>query len=87
MTIPFIKHVTKLMLLPKGLEFQSRSMNQMKSNTCECHLILLILHTEVSNQIQIESSLIKSSLCEKLLDVEFDHQLTFDQHVKSSCKK
>ena len=41
--------------------------DQMKGNTCKCHLILLILRTGDSNQIQIENSLIKNSLCEKIL--------------------
>ena len=41
--------------------------DQMKGNTYKCHLILLILRTGDSNQIQIENSLIKNSLCEKIL--------------------
>ena len=49
--------------------------------------MLLILLARGSNQIQIKNSLIKSSLCKNLLGVKFDHQLTFEQHVKSLCKK
>ena len=61
----------------------------MKGNTYKCHLTLLILSTGDSNQIQIENSdsLIKSKLCENHLGVQFYYQLTFDQHVKSLCKK
>ena len=40
--------------------------------------MLLILCTGDSNQIQIENSLIKSSICKKLLGFKFDNQLSFD---------
>ena len=49
--------------------------------------MLLISRTRDSNQIQIENSFIKSSFCENIRGVKFDHQLTFDQHVKSFWKK
>ena len=54
----------------------------MKGNTEKCHLML---SAGDSNQIQIENSLIKGSLCEKILGVKFDDKLTFDQHFKSLC--
>ena len=41
----------------------------MKDNTGKCCLILSIRD---SNQIQIENSLIKTSILEKLLGVKFD---------------
>ena len=56
----------------------------MKGNTEKCRLML---STGGSNQIQIGNLLIENSLCEKLLGVKFDYELTFDQHVKSLCKK
>ena len=49
--------------------------NQIKSNTCKCHLIF---STGDSNQIQVVNLVIKGDLCEKLLDVNFDHKLIFD---------
>ena len=55
--------------------------NQIKDNTDKFHLIF---STRDSNQIQIGNSVIKGSLCEKLLIVKFDHKLAFDQNVKSS---
>ena len=58
----------------------------MKENVYKCQLILLILRARDSKQIPIGNSLIKSSLPEKLLGIKSDHQLTFDQHVKSFCK-
>ena len=61
--------------------------NQMQENAYKCHLILLVLLTGDSYQIQIENSLTKSSLSEKLLYFRFDHQFTFDQLVKGLCKK
>ena len=48
---------------------------------------IIDVQTRDSNQIQFENSFIKSSLCEKLLGVKFDHQSTFDQHIKSLCEK
>ena len=59
----------------------------MKDNAYKCLLIVLILRARDSNQIQIENSFIKSYLSEKRLGVKFDHQLSFDQQVKSLCKK
>ena len=66
----------------------------MKDNTGKCYLILttwdsnyLILTTWDSNQIQIRNSLIQGSLCKKFHSIKFDHELTFDQHVKSLWKK
>ena len=40
-----------------------------------------------SNQNQIGNLLIKGILCEKLLDVKFDHKLSFDKNMKSCGKK
>ena len=56
----------------------------MEGNAYKCHLLL---NTGDSNQIQIENSLIKGGVCEKLLGVKFDHKLTFDQDVKCFSKK
>ena len=55
----------------------------MKDNTDRFHMIL----TGDSNQNQIGNLLIKGILCEKLLDVKFDHKLSFDQNMKSCGKK
>ena len=56
----------------------------MKGNTYKCHLIR---STENAPELQIDDSLIKASSCEKLLGVKIDYKLTFDEHVKSLCKK
>ena len=80
MTTPCIKHVTTLMLLSR-LRISAKKLfkcfkyNQIKDNTEKCHLML---SAGDSNQIQIGNSLIKGSLCEKILCVKFDDKLTFD---------
>ena len=56
----------------------------MKSNTEKCYLML---STRDSNKIETGNSLVKGSLSEKLLAVKFNHNLTFNKHVKSLCKK
>ena len=61
--------------------------NQMKGNTYKFHLILLILGTGDSNQIQIENSLIKSSLCENHLGVKFYYQITATFTLCAGCVK
>ena len=56
----------------------------MKGNTDKCHLIMCTNNTP---QLKVEDSLIKTSTCEKLLDVTIDYKLTFDNHVANLCKK
>ena len=56
----------------------------MKQNTGKCRLIM---STENAPELQIGDSLITTSNCEKLLEVKIDYKLTFDEHVKSLCKK
>ena len=57
--------------------------NQMKDKADNYHLTL---SARDSNQIQIRNSLIRRSVCEKLPGVQFDHKLTFDEHVNDLCK-
>ena len=57
--------------------------NQMKDKAENYHLTL---SARDSNQIQIRNSLIRRSVCEKLPGVQFDHKLTFDEHVNDLCK-
>lgn len=68
-------------LLWMKLLFKLSKHNQMRANPYMRHLILLILCPRDSN------SLIKNNLCENLFCVKFDHQITYDQHVKRLCKK
>ena len=55
----------------------------MKGNTDKYHLIM---STKNTPELQIGDSLIKTS-SEKLLGVKIDYKLTFDENVKSLCKK
>ena len=64
--------------------FKWFSYNQMKGNTDKCHLII---STDELIEIRVGESLIKSSTCEKLLDVKIGNKLNFDTQVKGLCKK
>ena len=55
----------------------------MKSDTGKCQFITNIDET---HQIFVGNSSIGSSSCEKLLGVKTDSDLTFDDHVKDTCK-
>ena len=47
----------------------------------------MILSRNEPAQIQIGESLIESTNCEKLLSVKIDCKLSFDEHIKTICKK
>ena len=64
--------------------FKWFSDNQMQGNSGKCHLIL---STNEPVQIQIGESLIKSTNCEKLLDVKIDSKHSLEKHIKTICKK
>ena len=59
--------------------------NQMKANPDKYHL--LVNNCKESCQIKIGNEKITSSKCEKLLGVKIDHELNFNEHVTSLCKK
>ena len=56
----------------------------MQGSSGKCHLIL---STDEPAKIQVGESLIKSTSCQKLLDIEIDSKLSFDKHIKTVCKK
>ena len=56
----------------------------MKGNTDKCHLIMCTINKP---ELKVADSLIKTSTCEKLLDVKIDYKLIFDNHVTNLCKK
>ena len=56
----------------------------MKSNANKCHLLV---STNNTVNIRVENFYTKNSDCEKLLEVNFDHKLTFNIHISDSCKK
>ena len=59
--------------------------NRMKVNPDKYHL--LINNTKESFQIKIGNETVSNSKYEKLLGVKVDHELNFNEHVSSLCKK
>jgi len=56
--------------------------NQMKGNPDKCHVLL---STDVNKQIRVDNDIIQNSLCEKLLGIQIDSKLSFDNHVEKLC--
>ena len=59
----------------------------MKLNEDKCHLITLGTNHADAIPIKIGSSTIHESNQEKLLGVIIDNKLTFEDHIRSLCKK
>ena len=59
--------------------------NRMKVNPDKYHL--LINNTKESFQIKIGNETVTNSKYEKLLEVKVDHELNFNEHVSSLCRK
>ena len=62
--------------------FKWFSDNQMRGNTDKCHLLL---SKDESSEIHIGDSIIESSTCEKLLGINIDSKLRFDDHIQDLC--
>ena len=58
--------------------------NLMKSNADKCHLLV---STNETVKIQVGNYNIANRKCEKLLGINFDHNLNFDKHLSELCKK
>ena len=59
--------------------------NRMKANRGKYHL--LISNTKESFQTKIGTETVSNSKYEKLLGVKVDHEINFNEHVPSLCKK
>ena len=59
--------------------------NRMKANPDKYHL--LINNTKKSFQIKIGNETVSNSKYEKFPEVKVDHELNFNEHVSSLCKK
>ena len=55
-----------------------------KGKTDKCHLIIIKNNAQ---EVQVGESLIKRNNCEKLLGINIDYKLTFDNHVNNLSKK
>ena len=62
-------------------------MKLMKLNEDECHLITLGANHADAISIKIGRSTIHESNLEKLLGVRIDNKLTFEDHIRTLCKK
>ena len=58
--------------------------NLMKSNADKCNLLV---STNETVKIQVGNYNIANSKCEKLLGINFDHNMNFDKHLSELCKK
>ena len=54
----------------------------MKANPDKCHALLSIAETK---EIRVDDKVIENSRCEKLLGINIDSKLSFDNHVKKLC--
>ena len=52
--------------------------NQMKANPDKCHALLSIAETK---EIRVDDKVIENSRCEKLLGINIDSKLSFDNHL------
>ena len=65
--------------------FKDRMKNRMKAYPDKYHS--LINNTKESFQVKIRNETVSNSQYEKLLGIKVDHELNFNQHVSSLCKK
>ena len=56
----------------------------MKGNTEKCHLIM---RTNQPVNFKLGGSLIERSDCEKMLGINIDYKLNFEEHEKTLCSK
>ena len=66
------------------LLFQWFSDNQMKGNEDKCHVLI---STKENVCVNIGTTQITNSACEKLLGIKVDSSLNFEYHIGSICKK
>ena len=66
------------------LLFQWFSDNQMKGNEDKCHVLV---STKENVCVNIGTTQITNSACEKLLGVKVNSSLNFQDHIGSTCKK
>ena len=64
--------------------FQWFSENELKRNASKCHLLISFGE---SVQVNIGASQIKNSDCARLLAIDIDCKLSFENHINQICSK
>ena len=64
--------------------FQWFTENELKANASRCHLLI---SSGENVHVNIGTSLIKKSDCEKLLGIDIDCKLSFENHSNQICSK
>ena len=76
--------ITSLQQASNGL-FEWFKSNFLKSNADKCHL--LVSTNDRASSTNVDGFKIDKSYTEKLLDVNFDRKLNFDDRISHICKK
>ena len=71
--------------------FQWFTENKLKGNTSKCNLLISSVENVYVNNVNIGASQIKCSNCERLLGIDIDCELSFQNNIhqirsKASCK-
>ena len=64
--------------------FQWFTENELKGNASECHLLI---SSGKNVHVNISKSQIKNSDCERLLRIDIDFKLSFENHINQICSK
>ena len=64
--------------------FQSFNENELKGNSSKCHLPI---NSGENVHVNIGTSQIKNINCEKLLGIDIDCKLSFENHINQKCSK
>ena len=85
-----------IMKLLKTLDTETRHVldwfrkNEMKPNQCKCHLLVADInhkYYDSTSFIHLEDAFLESEKSVKLLGVQIDENLTFEEHIKIMLKK
>ena len=69
--------------VPSNL-FQWFNENELKENATKCHLLI---SSSENVHVNIGTSQIENSDCERLLGIDIDCKLSFENHINQICRK